>query len=138
VTKHHLTRVRRATLVLLALAVVGAACGDDESSTDSSSTTSTSAASASTGTATIDAFDVPATTACAGATSVTVQASYATTGAVRWQLLVDGRELPGTDAPTATLDVPLHCDPLPHSFVLVAYDAAGAKTVKELNVGTEL
>jgi hypothetical protein len=81
-------------------------------------------------------FEVPATADCAGATSTTVTVTYATEGAKKQELYVDGRITPGTDATSGSVVAPVHCDPLPHTFVLVAYDENGRRTAAEKKLTT--
>jgi hypothetical protein len=130
-------------LVAVACAVViglsAAACSsDDGSGASNADATTTTEGSSVPGTATIPVFEVPATTACGGETSTKVQVQYQTAGAERQLLLVDGLEIPGTDASGATLDVEVHCDTTPHTFVLVAYDANDQKTSQQEILTTEL
>jgi len=34
----------------------------------------------------------------------------------------------GVDAPSGTVDAPVHCDGVPHTVALIAFDAKGART----------
>jgi hypothetical protein len=140
------SRITR-SLALAALAAVVAigvsGCGSDDADASkeppSSTSPSTTLGDTAAGTATIPVFEVPATAACAaGETSVTVKVQYQTAGAKRQRLLVDGADVPGLDEDQATLDVPVHCDTLPHTFVLVAYDANDQKTTQQKLLTTEL
>jgi hypothetical protein len=70
---------------------------------------------------------VPKSVQCGTAPSTKVRVSYATSGAQRSQLVIDGRVEPG-DAVSATIDPLVHCDGLPHTVALVALDAAGHRT----------
>ena len=125
-----------ASLGLLLVCVVAlGACGGGGAASESQSEDSTAPQP---GSATISALDVPASVACEGKTSTTVTVTYATEGAAKVTLLVDGRRLPEAKAVRATLDVPVHCDPLPHTFVLVAEDADGGQTADERVLTTEL
>ena len=83
-------------------------------------------------------LDAPASVACNGATSTTVSISYATADAKSKQLLVDGLSIDGTEPASGSLVVPVHCDALPHTVVLIAKDADGGRTVKQTLVNTEL
>jgi hypothetical protein len=125
----------RAPLALLASAfLLLAACS---SGTGSASTASTSTTGAQPGgTAKVLSIDVPATVSCNGATSTTVQVSYSVEGASRQELRVDGRPVPGTDQPTGTVTAPVHCDALPHTIVVIAYDAKGRFNSKQKLVTT--
>jgi hypothetical protein len=63
---------------------------------------------------------------------------YATTGAKRQQVIVDGRDVPGTEAANGSVDAPVHCDPLEHTVVLVAYDSQGHRTSQTRFLHTDL
>jgi hypothetical protein len=65
-----------------------------------------------------------------------VTVGYATSGASKQELYVDGRPVPGTDVATGSVTAPVHCDPLPHTFVMIAYDAAGRRTALEKKLTT--
>ena len=123
------------------VAALAAGCGGDDSGA-ASPTTAGDPASASTtlpqGNAKITKLEAPATVACKGATSTEVTISYATTDAASKQLLVDGLRIDGTDPASAELSVPIHCDALPHTVVLIAKDGAGGKTVEQAMITTEL
>ena len=132
-------RSRRAvgTAAVVGLLVLAAGC----SSGSSGSTAGVQSGSTTPnipGTAKITALTVPATVACGGKTSTTVPVQYATTGAAKLVLLIDGRDLPPTTAASATVNVQLHCDALPHTVVLVAYDGQGHRTVEQQMVNTQL
>ena len=127
-------RLRRgiaAALVVFAGAAAIAGCGGDDSSKASTNPTTTSTGSDVPGTAKVTAFDVPATADCKGSTSTSVSVTYATEGAAKQELYVDGRVTPGTGAASGSVTTDVHCDPLPHTFVLVAYDANGRRTTAE-------
>jgi hypothetical protein len=87
--------------------------------------------SAGGGAAKIKRFDVPTSVDCGGKTSTTVTVSYAVSKATKQKLVVDGRALGGTGKSQASVDAPVHCDPLPHTFVLAAYDSAGKRTTEQ-------
>jgi hypothetical protein len=110
-----------------------AACSGDSSSGAQKPATSTSEAA---GDAKVTSFEVPASAECAGSTSTTVTVSYATSGASKQELYVDGRTVPGTDATSGSVTAPVHCDPLPHTFVMIAYDTAGRRTALEKKLTT--
>ncbi len=98
------------------LALTAAGCG-------------TASDAAGTSSARIERLEVPAAATCgSGATSVDIPVSYRTTGATRHKLLVDGRDDGLATKADATVTVPVHCDPLPHTVVLVAYDEDGRRT----------
>ena len=114
--------------MVVATATLGAGCGGSSDSSGASGS----------GSATIDTWEVPTSIACGGQTSVTAQVRYVTSGASRRQLLVDGLKISGTDAASASLSVPVHCDALPHTFVLVVYDAQGHRAVSQKMLTTKL
>jgi ABC-type glycerol-3-phosphate transport system substrate-binding protein len=131
--------LRQISLLVLAVALMAAlaACssGGDDSAQGATSTTTVSNTEKP-GTARVTTFDVPASVDCGGKTSTTVQVQYATSGAKKQELYVDGRIVSGTDAASGTVSAPVHCDPLPHTFVMVAYDANGRRTPVEKKVTT--
>jgi hypothetical protein len=86
----------------------------------------------------ITSFDVPASVTCGAAPSTTVRISYSVTGAQQQSITVDGREVPGTGAPTATVTAPIHCDPLEHDVALIATDAHGVRTSQVKHLTTLL
>jgi hypothetical protein len=136
-TMHHL--VRRAMPLVVASLMVAAlgACGGGGGDDNASGATSTTVANTEKpGTAQVTSFVVPASVECTGKTSTTVDVQYATSGAKKQELYVDGRLVPGTDAASGTVSAPVHCDPLPHTFVMVAYDANGRRTPMEKKVTT--
>jgi hypothetical protein len=123
------------------LGALAAACGGDDSGAASPTTIGDSSTSSTTlpqGNAKITKLEAPASVVCNGATSTKVTVSYATTGASSKQLLVDGLRIDGTDPASADLEVPIHCDTLPHTVVMVAKDASGAKTIQQTMITTEL
>ena len=128
----------RRSLALLAIGlsvVFTCACGSGGGGDASADTTPTTVEP---GNAKITTFVVPAAVPCpTGSTFVTVPVQYAASGADRMKLLVDGRQvkLDGTQG-EAKADV--HCDPLPHTFVVVAYDSAGGRTVEQKLLNTNL
>lgn len=136
-----LPRELRRALAVLLVVVAGAAavagCSSDNSSAKSSGATATTAKGGDVpGTAKVTSFEVPATADCAGATSTSVTVTYTTEGAKKQELYVDGRITPGTDATSGSVVAPVHCDPLPHTFVLVAYDPNGRRTATEKKLTT--
>lgn len=95
-----------------------------------------------TSTTTVDAprarvttLDVPAATACNGATSVLIPVRYSVEDAVRQELFVDGRPEP-LASDTGTVSVAVRCDPLPHSIVVIAYDAQDRRSPRAVKVST--
>jgi hypothetical protein len=107
-----------------ALLLAGCSGGGNAGATNANATTTTIGH----GTAKITSLEVPATAECNGKTSVTVHVTYSTEGAKSVELLVDGAAVPSATATSGALDVPIHCDPLPHTFVVVAKDASGKET----------
>jgi hypothetical protein len=67
-----------------------------------------------------------------------VQVRYATKGADRQDVIVDGRVVPGTESARGSVDAPVHCDPLEHTVVLVAYDSKGHRTAQTKFLHTDL
>ena len=133
-------RQRRWTAVaLLSVSALWlAACSGGSDSSSAASSTSTTKASAGTGTAKVTSFDVPTSVKCTkGQTSTTVSVKYATAGAKKQQLLVDGRPTPLSSS-SGSLDAPVHCDSLPHTFVIVAYDSGGRYTSLQKLVSTSI
>jgi hypothetical protein len=116
----------RLLLVCAALAVVAAACGGSGSAAQSPATSTTGAPKP--GSAKIVSFDVPSSLTCAqSATSTTAHVTYSTSGGKKQELLVDGRALP-LDSASGAIDAPVHCDGLPHTFVLYVTDSNGRPT----------
>jgi hypothetical protein len=113
-----------------------AACSGGSDSSSASPTSTTTPAPEKPGTAQVTTFEVPASVECGGTTSTTADVQYGTSGAKKQELYVDGRLVSGTDAPTGTVTAPVHCDPLPHTFVMVAYDNDGRRTAAEKKVTT--
>jgi hypothetical protein len=101
-------------------------------SSDSSSSTKSSGAGTSAGTATITKFDVPESVSCpaGGPPNTTFSASWSTEGAAHVALILDGHTEPETDKPSGTASVQVHCDAIPHTVVLAAYDAKDDHTVQ--------
>jgi len=119
------------------LALGCAACGSGSGSSSANPTSTTAAADAP-GTARISTFDAPRTVTCTDAPSTTVAVKYATEQAARQEVIVDGRAVPGTDAATGEVEAPVHCDPLEHTIVLVAYDKDGRRTAQTKYLHTEM
>jgi hypothetical protein len=119
-----------------ALLLALSACGGGGSDSASGATSTTSANTEKPGTAQVTTFEVPQSVDCGGKTSTTVDVQYATSGAKKRELYVDGRIVPGTDAASGRVSAPVHCDLLPHTFVMVAYDANGRRTPVEKKVTT--
>ena len=68
----------------------------------------------------------------------TIQVKYATEKAERQEVIVDGRAVPGTDAASGEVEAPVHCDPLEHTVVLIAYDQEGRRTAQTKFLHTEM
>jgi hypothetical protein len=75
--------------------------------------------------------------ACNGQTSTKVQLGYATTGAKKVEIYIDGGLTAGSNPASGTVTVDVHCDGLPHTFVVRALDAAGNPAVAQSLVTTE-
>src|SRR5262249_52967869 len=123
-TSHHAMKSRnfgvRAFLIgTLILAGVAAGC-DSTSSSSTGAPVVTTTAPPKKGSAEITSFVVPDS----GAWN---QATYARSGAQSVDALVDGRLEP-LNGSAGQYNAPVHCDGLPHTLVLVAYDAHGGQT----------
>lgn len=121
-------------LVLVTASALFTGCSDGGSSGRAGAETTTQPAES----ATIDSFVVPASANCAATeTSVSVPVEYAATGAARLELRVDG--LPSeVTPPGGSVTVDVHCDPLPHQFVLLAYDEDDRRTTEQRALTTVL
>ena len=125
-------------MVLLGAALLGVTvCSGSDGSSASGGTTATTAAA---GAAQITTLDVPTDIVCPPDTpSTTFTVTYATTGAKKLQLVVDGRTIEGELADAATVpNVAVHCDLVPHTVVLFAYDADGQRTAEKRILNTTL
>jgi hypothetical protein len=124
-------------IVAIVLALAASACGgsDDAGATGAATTSSSSPPQ---GSATIQSFEVPTSVQCTNGPSTTVTVKYATSGAASQRLIVDGRDIPGTDAPSGSVDVPVHCDALPHTVVLYLLDSRNRPTVQREFLETKL
>jgi ABC-type glycerol-3-phosphate transport system substrate-binding protein len=129
------TRAVWSACALALVALGAAACSSDDSSAAGNQTTTTTAEP---GTARIDQFVVPESVDCNGKTSTKVSVQWSVSGAESQVLLVDGREVSGLDASSGTVEADVHCDPLPHTFVLHVLDDAGHPTTKQVLVTTNL
>ncbi len=123
-------------VALVALLLAGCGGGNDEAAVDPQDATGPTTTIAS-GAAQVTELEAPTSVDCAGATSTTVSITYATSGATSQQLVVDGLAIQGADVPSGTFDVPVHCDPLPHTVVVQAKDQTGRPTTKSTTVMTE-
>ena len=126
--------MRRGRWAMVACVLVGlAACGGSSASTDRDESSANAASSAA-----ITDFRVPEHVSCApGVTSVNVKITYVTTGSESTLLSVDGRQITDLEE-SGALDVPVHCDPLPHTFVLVVEDADGNTASNDRVLVTDL
>jgi hypothetical protein len=123
-------------VALVATVVIGcAACSSGSGSSSSGAVTTTGDVP---GSAKITTFDAPRTVTCDAAPSTTIQVKYATKEAERQEVIVDGRAVPGTEAATGQVEAPVHCDPLEHTVVLVAYDKDGRRTAQTKYLHTEM
>jgi hypothetical protein len=132
-TRTHRAPARRWRLTVLAVLAIGGVmlltnCGGGGDNAGAANSNAATTTTNEPGTAKISSLDVPPTAACNGKTSVTVHVSYATEGAKSVELVVDGAAVPSATATSGALDVPIHCDPLPHTFVIVAKDSNGRST----------
>ena len=103
-----------------ALLVMASGCGGNSGASGGDS-----------GDARISSFEVPKTVECGGKTSALVTVDYVTTGAAKVLLVVDGLPQPTLAAKRGSVDAPVHCDTLPHTFVLAAVDSAGQRTSQQ-------
>jgi hypothetical protein len=128
------------TFVVFIVGVVAlctlASCSDDSSSGAAKATTVPPTAVKG-GDAAIATFTVPASVPCNGKTSVTVAVDYKITGAKKAEISVDGRSQP-LDSMKGSVSPEVHCDTLPHTVVLLAYDAQNRKTAEQKLVMTNL
>jgi len=136
----HLPRVcsRAAVLALAAIVLPFAAAACSDSSGTDAAADGTTSTTVEPGSASIDSFVVPASVACNGLTSAKVTVEYAITGSASQQLIVDGRPVPGMTAPSGSVEAEVHCDDLPHTFVLYALDDAGRPTTQQILLKTTL
>jgi hypothetical protein len=133
--RHHFVRSLGVGLAAAVSALAITSCsGGGESNAVANGPTTTIV---SPGSAKISAFDVPAKVQCGTTPSTTVHVTYATSGGKSQQLLVDGRAVPLT-APTGSVDTPVHCDPIEHTFVLYVLDEAKRPTTQTKYLATDL
>jgi hypothetical protein len=111
--------------------VLLAACSSSSGSESSKSTPTVTTADARPGSAKITALDIPPSVECQGKTSTSVTIQWATSGAAKRELYIDGRPIADATGVSGTVDTPVHCDPLPHDVVVIAYDDAGRRTSQE-------
>jgi hypothetical protein len=123
-TRYRVRRLLGATGLAVVVAVGAAGCSGGSGASDAAKTSPAGATR-------IDTFDVPTSATCGNETSTTVTVNYAVSNATREKLVVDGLDVGGVDGSDGTVDVPIHCDPLPHTFVLFAYDADGHRTSQQ-------
>jgi hypothetical protein len=123
-----------AVALVIASALLTGSCGGG----GASASNTTASTTLKPGNAKIVSFDVPATADCHGSTSVPVHVQYATSGGKSTELDVDGRIVPGATAASGALDVPVHCDPLAHTFVLIVKDQNGHPTSLQKILTTNL
>jgi len=123
----------------LVLAISG--CGSSNTSSSpstsgaSGSVSTTTAAVTQAGSARIASFVVPASVQCGASSKTTVHIAYAVMNAARQEIAIDGLDVAGVGTPSGAVDAPVHCDGVPHTVALIAFDAQGARTsqVKYLN-----
>jgi hypothetical protein len=126
-------RFRAITTALLAVVITSCSGGGGSDSGTTGATTTTIAR----GSAKISSFEVPAKVECGAAPNTSVHVSYATKGGKSYELLVDGRPVP-LQNPSGSLDTPVHCDPIAHTFVLYVLDAEKKPTTVTKYVETML
>jgi hypothetical protein len=111
-------RISRSCVLVILIAASLGACSSSGTSAGSTTTTELNSVS-------IRSFVVPASVQCGRGSSTTVHIAYAVAGARSQQVIVDGRPETGTDASSATITAPIHCDALDHTVSIVAYDVFG-------------
>jgi hypothetical protein len=135
------TKVSRLAVLVVAAgltALLLAGCGgDDGQATVDPQDTGPITTTIPAGDAQVTKLEAPGSVDCAGATFTTISITYATSGAKSQQLVVDGLPVTGADVASGTFDVPVHCDPLPHTVVVEARDSTGRPTTKSTTVTTE-
>ncbi len=131
-------RLARIALAGLGLGLLTACSSSAPSAQTKPTTTAPTSTTAPPGVAKITTFDVPATVQCGAGPSITFTVGYAVTGAKTVQLLVDGRDNPGLAATGGSVEVPVHCDAVAHTVVLMAVDANGGTTTQQKTLETEL
>jgi hypothetical protein len=119
----------RCALAVTALSMTALAVGGCSSSSKASvplpkATTTTVAP---VGGAHITSFVVPASVRCGATSKTSVKVIYAVEGSAREELSIDGRAIP-LGAASASVSEEVHCDGLPHTVALIAYDAKGVRT----------
>jgi hypothetical protein len=117
-------------IAVVSLVVLIAACGGDRSDSGAGGGATSGSGGSS---ARVVRLGVPKTTTCDSVTFTTVSVRYATRGAARAELRVNGRPYPLDDPSEGSVRVDVRCDPLPHDFVLFAFDEDGEYTsIKKL------
>jgi len=125
-------------LVLVLAGCGGSDIGAEGKTPGTQATMPTTPVSGGSGRARITTFEAPASVACGAAeTSTSFSVKYATRDAARAEVRVDGRPLELDDPAKGSIDVQVHCDPLPHDVVLFAYDAANQKVFEQKLVETK-
>jgi hypothetical protein len=114
-----------------------ASCSGDSSNNAAKAATTVPPTAVKGGDAAIDTFTVASSAACNGKTSVTVAVDYKISGAKKAELSVDGRPQ-ALDSMQGSVSPVVHCDTLPHTIVLVAYDSQNRKTAEQKLVVTTL
>ena len=134
--EHHRKVVAAAALLVATATLAGCGSGGSSSAKSGGGTTATTEKAAGTGTAKIVSYGVQDAAACPdGKTFVTVPVTFDVSGAARVELMVDGRPLK-LDGTQGSKQVDVHCDPLPHTMVLVAYDAKDNTTFERKLLNT--
>jgi hypothetical protein len=124
-------------LAVLSAAALGVACSDSGGSGRDTAKTGVTTTAPGPSTAQVVLVQAPASVDCNGHTSTMIPVTYKTTGASKQVLLIDGRPVP-ISAPEATVQAQVHCDELPHTVAVVAYDAKGRRVGKDTMVTTNL
>ena len=131
-------RARACALLLVAAgAVLAAGCGSSDDSSAKAAATSVPPTAVAGGAAKITTFEVPTSVDCNGKTNVDVTLNYALTSAKQMQINVDGRPYKLNDAQGSQV-VNVHCDALPHTMVMIAYDDKGRRTAEQKLLTTNL
>jgi len=134
--EHHRRLTVAAAVVVAAAALTACGSGGSSSAKSGASTTETTVKPDGTGTAKIVSYGVQDAAACPdGKTFVTIPVTFDVSGAARVELMVDGRPLK-LDGTKGSKQVDVHCDPLPHTMVLVAYDAKDNTTFERKLLNT--
>jgi hypothetical protein len=130
-------------LVLVVVGIVALAgalggCVGDSSGATSATKPAPTTTLPKPGTAKISSFVVPASVDCGSLNNISVPVSWSTEGAKSQQIVVDGRPVDGTNLPSGSAEVVVHCDPVAHTVVIIAVDSKGGQTYKQSLLTTTL